>query len=135
MSQGDRAAHRPQLEETKILIIAVQQVTLYTTLHKERPRRGGGRPFSKPSGMNDPYGIDFAPMNIFETQIIPIRVHNLSKSFRPNMATIRVISLGTKFISNWRDYNLKHMFRNLVISKEDFKTTCFSWKQPLEVFV
>ena len=48
--------------------------------------------------MNDPYGIDIAPLNIFENQIIPIGVHNLSKSFRPNMATFRVLSLGTKFI-------------------------------------
>ena len=77
---------------------------------RERPRRGGGRPSSKPSGMNDPYGIDIAPLNIFENQIIPVGVHNLSKTFRPNMATIRVLSLGTKFFPKWRDNNLKHTF-------------------------
>ena len=66
---------------------------------RERPRRGGGRPSSKPSGMNDPYGIDIAPLNIFENQIIPVGVHNLSKTFRPNKATIRVLSLGTEFTS------------------------------------
>jgi len=84
---------------------------------RERPGRGDGRPNSKPSGMNDPYGIDIAPMNIFENQIIPVGVHNLSKTFRPNMATIRVLSLGTKFIPKWRDANLKYTFRKF----EDFK--------------
>ena len=67
--------------------------------------------------MNDPYGIDIAPLNVFENQIIPIGVHNLSKSFRPNMATIRVLSLGTKFIPKWRDANLKFAFRKF----DDFK--------------
>ena len=57
---------------------------------RNKAGRGEGRPNSKPSGMNDPYGI--------ENQVIPVGVHNLSKSFRPNMATIRVLSLGTKFI-------------------------------------
>ena len=74
---------------------------------REKPGRGDGRPNSKPSGMNDPYGIDIAPLNIFENQIIPVGMHNLSKTFRPNMATIRVLSLGTKFIPKWRDANLK----------------------------
>ena len=46
----------------------------------------------------DCYGIEFAPTNIFENQVIPVGIHNLSKSFRPNLATIRVLSLGTKFI-------------------------------------
>ena len=82
-----------------------------TQKQRERPRRGGGRPSSKPSGMNDPYGIDIAPLNIFENQIIPVGVHNLSKTFRPNMATIRVLSLGTKFIPKWRDNNLKNTFK------------------------
>ena len=61
--------------------------------------------------MNDPYGIDIAPLNVFENQVIPVGIHNLSKSFRPNMATIRVLSLGTKFIPKWRDPNLKHTFK------------------------
>ena len=67
--------------------------------------------------MIDPYGIDIAPLNIFENQVIPVGVHNLSKSFRPNMATIRVLSLGTKFIPKWRDANLKFTFKKF----EDFK--------------
>ena len=46
----------------------------------------------------DCYSMDIAPMNIFENQCIPVGIHNLSKSFRPNLNTIRVLSLGTKFI-------------------------------------
>ena len=29
----------------------------------------------------DCYGLDIAPMNIFENQVIPVGIHNLSKSF------------------------------------------------------
>jgi len=78
---------------------------------REKPGRGAGRPNAKPPGMIDPYGIDIAPLNIFENQVIPVGVHNLSKSFRPNLATIRVLSLGTKFIPKWRDANLKFVFK------------------------
>ena len=78
---------------------------------RDTPGRGAGRPNSKPSGMNDPYDLDIAPLNVFENQVIPVGIHNLSKSFRPNMATIRVLSLGTKFIPKWRDPNLKHTFK------------------------
>ena len=42
----------------------------------------------------DCYGMDIAPMNIFENQCIPVGVHFLSKSFHPNLSTIRVVSLG-----------------------------------------
>ena len=77
---------------------------------RDAPGRGAGRPNSKPSGMIDPYDIDIAPLNVFENQVIPVGIHNLSKSFRPNMATIRVLSLGTKFIPKWRDPNLKNTF-------------------------
>jgi len=79
---------------------------------RDKPGRGAGRPNSKPSGMNDPYDLDIAPLNVFENQVIPVGIHNLSKSFRPNMATIRVLSLGTKFIPKWRDPNIKHTFKN-----------------------
>ena len=91
---------------------------------RDTPGRGAGRPNSKPSGMIDPYGIDIAPLNVFENQVIPIGIHNLSKTFRPNMATIRVLSLGTKFIPKWRDPNLKHTFKNLEISTEECKLAC-----------
>ena len=58
---------------------------------REKPGRGDGRPNSIPPGMIDPYGIDIASLNIFETQITPVGVHNRSKSFRTNMAIIRVL--------------------------------------------
>ena len=69
-------------------------------------------PAPKPSGRGfvsrrgntkllDCYNLEVAPMNIFENQIIPVGIHNLSKSFCPNLATIRVLALGTKFIPKW----------------------------------
>ena len=63
---------------------------------RDKTGRGNARPNSKPPGMNDPYGIDIAPLNIFENQVVPVGVHNLSKSFKPNMATIRVLSFHVK---------------------------------------
>ena len=62
-------------------------------------------------------GIDIA-----ENQIVPFVVHKLSKSFRPNMATILVISPGSKFIPKWRDANLKFTFKKFedkVITKQN----------------
>ena len=59
--------------------------------------RGGQR-----TGENDPYDITIAPLNLYENQVIPVGLHNLSKSFRPNLSTIRVLSLGTKFIHRWK---------------------------------
>ena len=49
----------------------------------------------------DCQGMDIAPMHIFENQVIPVGIHNISKSFRPNLATIPVLSLCTKFIPKW----------------------------------
>ena len=34
-------------------------------------------------------------------QVIPVGIHNISKSFRPNLAPVRVLSLGTMFIPIW----------------------------------
>ena len=34
-------------------------------------------------------------------QVIPVGIHNISKSFRPNLAPVRVLSLGTIFIPIW----------------------------------
>ena len=65
--------------------------------------RGGrsGRSSNK-SGEIDPYDMTIAPLNIYENQVLPVGLHNLSKSFRPNLSTIRVLSLGTKFIPKWK---------------------------------
>ena len=102
---------------------------------RDAPGRGAGRPNYKPSGMNDPYDLDIVPLNVFENQVIPVGVHNLSKSFRPNMATIRVLSLGTKFIPNGGIQILKTPSKNLVILAEECKTPCFSRKLHREHIV
>ena len=68
-----------------------------------RGNKGGrsGRSSFK-SGETDPYDMTIAPLNIYENQTIPVGLHNLSKNFRPNLSTIRVLSLGTKFIPRWK---------------------------------
>jgi len=57
-----------------------------------------GRGFYRNQGEIDAYSMHVAPISIFENQVIPMGLHNLSKSFKPNLATTRVFSLGTKFI-------------------------------------
>lgn len=60
------------------------------------PNRGRGRrPFVRQTGESDPYDMFIAPLNIYKNQVLPIGIHNL---FRPNLATVRVLLLGTKFI-------------------------------------
>ena len=61
--------------------------------------------------------MDVAPFNIFENQIIPVGLHNLSKSFRPNLTTTRVFSLGTKFIPICKNMKIKKPFAKF----EDFR--------------
>ena len=34
-------------------------------------------------------------------QVIPVGIHNISQSFRPNLAPVRVLFLGTIFIPIW----------------------------------
>ena len=83
-----------------------------------RARHGGrGRGFTRNQGENDAYSMDVAPMNIFENQVIPMGLHNLSKSFKPNLATTRVFSLGTKFIPVWKKMSIVKPFSKF----EDFR--------------
>ena len=70
------------------------------------------------TGENDPYDMSIAPMFIYENQMLPIGIHNLSKTFRPNLATIRVLLLGTKFIPKWKFEKRNNAFKF-------FKTRCF----------
>ena len=56
-----------------------------------RSRGRGRRSFYRNTGENDPYDMSIAPLIFFENQVIPIGPHNLSKSFRPNISTIRVL--------------------------------------------
>ena len=70
---------------------------------------------NKPQSQAPPletYRMDVVPLSIFECQIIPVNIHNLSKSFRPNLATVRVLSVGTKFIPTWDHFNWKKTFVN-----------------------
>ena len=79
-----------------------------------RPRgRGNGRgrrTFVRQTGESDPYDMSIAPLNIYENQVIPVGRHSLSKSLRPNLSTIRVLSLGTKFIPKWKFEKRKNTF-------------------------
>ena len=71
-----------------------------------RGRGRGGRfkrGFTRHSGIFDAYCMDTAPINIFENQVLPTGLHDVSKSFRPNLATTRVFSMGTKFIPVWKN--------------------------------
>ena len=67
-------------------------------------------------------GIDEAPLSIVENQVIP--VNDLSKSFQPNLATIRVLSLGTTFFPKWNQHNWKKTF-----FVEDKPRVCVQCKQ------
>ena len=46
--------------------------------------------------------MTIAPLDIYENQVLPVGLHDLSKSFKPNLSTIRVLSLGMKFIPRWK---------------------------------
>ena len=99
------------------LINVRQPATIFPTLQfigREKLGRGGSRPYVRNSGEYDFVGINIAPLNIFEKQVIPADIHNLFKSFRPNMATICVLSLGTKFIPKWRKANVKQKFQQSI---------------------
>jgi len=52
-----------------------------------------------------------------ENQVVPVGLHNLSKSFRSNLTTSRVFSLGTKFIPIWKNMKIKKPFAKF----EDFR--------------
>ena len=62
--------------------------------------------------MIDPFDIHICPLNIFENQIAQVKLHNLSKSFKPNLANIRILSMETKFILKWKKGKTKNTFRN-----------------------
>ena len=55
-----------------------------------RGRGRGRRPFVRQTSESDPYDMSISPLNIYENQAIPVGLHNLSKSFRPNLSTIQV---------------------------------------------
>ena len=61
--------------------------------------------------------MEVATLHIFENQIIPTGLHDVSKSFRPNLATTRAFSLGTKFIPKWKNNKVRKPFSKF----EDFR--------------
>ena len=102
----------------------------------EKSGKGGSRPNVKTPGECDPFGIDIAPLNIFENQFFPVGVHNLSKSFRPNMTTIHVLTLGTKFIPKWKKANVKQTFQKFGDFCRRLKNAMlFLWKTNQEFSV
>ena len=84
------------LQWTKHLLEAVSK--LIPTKEEVKLEEGVDDLLQEQTGENDPYDMPIAPIFIYENQVLPIRIHNLSKSFRPNLATIRVLSFGTIFI-------------------------------------
>ena len=86
-------------------------------MFRGRGRRGcSGGGYTRNQGENDAYSMDVAPIHIFENQVIPLGLHNISKSFRPNLTTTRVFSFVTKFIPVWKKMKITKPFAKF----EDF---------------
>ena len=91
-----------------------------------RARRGGrGRGFTRKQSENDAYSMDVAPMNIFENQVIPMGLHNLSNNFKPNLATTRVFSLGMKFIPVWKKNGIVKPFSKFEVFRRRMSNKVF----------
>ena len=88
------------LQRTKHLLEAVSK--LFPTKEEVKLEEGVDDLLQEQTGENDPYDMSTAPIFIYENQMLPIGIHNLSKSFRPNLATIRVLSFGTIIIPKWK---------------------------------
>ena len=54
--------------------------------------------------------MTIAPLNIYENQVVPVGLLNLSKSFRPDLSTIRVLLLDTKFVPKWKFEKINNAF-------------------------
>ena len=108
LEHGEITSSVPLTTVYTVTIQSIQQSTAKTNTETNVARsrgqgRGSGqRCFYRNTGENDAYDLSIAPLNIFENQMIPISLHNLSKGFRPNLSTIRVLSLGAKFIPRWK---------------------------------
>jgi len=84
---------------------------LFPTKEEVKLEEGVDDLLQEQTGENDPYDMSIAPIFIYENQMLPIGIYNLSKSFRPNLATIRVLSLGTKFIPKWKFEKRNNAFK------------------------
>ena len=111
LEQGEITPNVPLLSVANVGAQSNQQSAASNTQNETETSiaRGSGqsqgrrrRSFHRNTGENDPYEMYIGPLNLFKNQVIPIGLHNLSKSFRPNISTIQVLSLGTKFIPKWK---------------------------------
>ena len=75
--------------------------------------------------------MDSAPLNIFENQVLPTGLHDISKSFRPNLATTRVFSMGTKFIQIWKKTKIYKVFSKFLDFRRRMTNKMFLKKLPL----
>ena len=62
--------------------------------------------------------MDSALLYIFENQVLPTGLHDVSKRFRANSATIRVFATARKFIPIWKKAKIYKPFSEL----QDFRT-------------
>jgi hypothetical protein len=90
-------------------------------------RESYSQSFNQPPGQSstDPFSIHRAPMFIFENQVIPIKIHNMSKTFMPNLITNRVLSLGTKFAPTKVTPQWVDIFENFKDFKRKLKNKMF----------
>ena len=102
---------------------------------RDTPGRGAGRPHSKPSGMNDTYDVDIAPLNVFENQVIPVGIHNLSKSLDLIWLLFVYYPWAQNSFQNGRILISNILSKNSGISTEECKTTCFSRRLHRESIV
>ena len=58
-------------------------------------------------------------------EVVPVGIHNILKSFRPNSATIRVLSLGTKFIPQWDETKANNTFKRFNEFKNKMNTKVY----------
>ena len=90
---------------------------------KQFDNQNSRRPAYKSGGAVDPYSPDFAPMKNFENQVVPTGIHNLSQIFRPNLATICVLSLGMIFIPKSDTLRWKLIFSNFESFRQRMSNT------------
>ena len=59
-------------------------------------------------------------------------LHNLPKRFKPNLATIKILSVGTKFIPKWKNENAS--FRNFENFRKKLNNTVYFKETSLGFF-
>jgi len=79
--------------------------------------------------------MNSAPLNIFENQVIPTGLHDVSKSFRPNLATTRVFSMGTKFIPIWKKTKIYKPFSKFLDFRRRMTNKMFFEETTPGVFI